>query len=143
MANPTPSHNPTDALGTAVVIELSGTGVTNITGNEYTVQLSVSATGFPATCTLTAVLEDAADATFTSGNSNVVNYISYNNPGANSAVSQNPNIASVGITSGVITALNPGQAVIEARFATTDENVNSNSLLPGFIYATVLVVVGP
>jgi|SRR5882762_9644082 len=144
MANPSPSHNPTDALGTPVVIELSGTGVTNITGNEYAVTLSVSAANsVPATTTLTAVLEDANDATFTSGNSNVVNYFSYNNPGSNSAVLQNPNIASVGLTSGVITALNPGQAVIEARFASIDENISSNSLMPGFIYSTIIVTVFP
>ena len=103
----------------------------------------MSANVFPATCTLTATLKDVAGSTFSSGNSNVVNFISYNNPGVNTAVSQNPNVASVGLTSGVITALNPGQAVIEAEFATTDENISSNSLLPGKIYSQILVVVGP
>ncbi len=162
MANPSPSHNPTDGLGTAAVIILSGTGVTAInTGgvSQYKVTLSVSATVNPATTTLTAVLKDIAGSTFTSGNSNVVKYFSYANPSAPGttapagSVSQDPNVCSVGVTSGVITALHPGQGVVEARFATTDENITysdsggsapaANALSPGTIYSQILVTVGP
>jgi hypothetical protein len=124
MANPTPQPNPTTGIGTAARVRMSGTGITQITGNEYTVTLGVVGM---TTTTVTPLIQDVAGSAFTSGNSNIAQY-----------VSRSPSIATVGATSGIITAVSTGQAEIEVQYATFD---GTNSVLVDKIYATVLSTV--
>lgn len=149
MANPSPQHNPTDGLGTATQITLTAAAqalTTVIAGRVYTVTLSVSATGFASSTTLTATIKDVGGSAFTSGNGNAVSYKSYNNPSAGAPswlhLSQfagyAADVASVSTPAGVITALAPGQAVIEAKFPTFDTTDGVD-----FVYVHVIVTVVP
>lgn len=149
MANPSPQPTPTSGVGTAVKIALSASTealTTIVAAREYSVTLSLSATGHAATTTLTATVQDVAGTTFTSGNSNVVKFKSYNNPSNGSPAwhrtsnfsGYSDDVASVGLTSGVITALAVGQAVIEAYFPTFDTTDGTD-----LIFTQVLVNVIP
>lgn len=166
MANPSPQHNPTDGLGVAAYVQVTGTGITNRAGGglttgtemtgagypngqgiggvastnhpvaQYALSLSVSASGgLAATCQLTTVLKDVANTTYSTSNSGNTVYKSYNNPAAGSPswyrpspgttggttgnTTYNASVASVSST-GLITALFPGQAIIEVQFPTFD-----------------------
>ena len=142
MANPVPQHNPTDGLNVAAVVTVAGTGITKVGsqvallagtttgGHQYHLDLSVSgAGGYAATCQLTTTIVDVKGTTYTPVNSVV--YKSYNDPtGAffnpsvlvlnNSSPKYSALIASVS-AGGLITALNPGQAIIEVQFPTFDD----------------------
>lgn len=123
MANPSPQHNPTDGIGTAVKIALSGTGlVTIVAAREYSVPLSLTGT---TTVAVTATVQDAAGTTFSSGNSNVVTWVSYET-----------GVATVD-SSGNVTAVAKGQAVIEAQFPSFDTTDGVDK-----IYVQLLVSVG-
>lgn len=150
MGNPSPQPTPTTGLGTATKIALSASAValtTIVAAREYAVTLSL---GSSATTTLSATVEDVGGNAFTSGNSNVVKFKSYGNPSAGSpswyrpsAGAAGPNtynadVASVGATSGVITALHVGQCIVEASFPTFDGTDGED-----FIYAQVIVTVTP
>ena len=136
MANPVPQHTPTDGLGVAAVVTVAGAGISKVGsqvallagttagGHQYHLDLSVSsAGGYAATCQLTTTIVDVKGNTYTPVNSVV--YKSYNDPtgawynpkpfGSYSAV-----VASVS-ASGLITALNPGQAIIEVQFPAFDD----------------------
>jgi hypothetical protein len=126
MANPSPQPTPTSGVGTAVKIALSAAAealTTIVAAREYSVTLSLSATGHAATTTLTSVIQDVAGTTFTSGNSNSVSYKSYNTAQA-----------TVNASTGLITAVAVGQAVIEAKFPTFDTTDGID-----FVFAQVLV----
>ncbi len=135
MANPNPQHNPTDGLNTAAIITLTGTNVTAlVVGHLYSVPLNVGASPNPATVALTALKRDVTNAnTFTSGNSNVVIWKSYNT-------------AQATVSAGTITAVAPGQAIIEAQFPTFDNTEGTDTATGNprdMIYTQVIVTVGP
>lgn len=122
MANPSPQHNPTDGLGTAAQITLTGTGVsTLVAGHLYSVSLSLSGT---STVALTAAVKDIGGTGFTTGNANSVTWFS-----------GNAYVATV--AAGTVTAVNKGQAVVEARFPTFDTTDGTD-----FVYVMILVNVG-
>lgn len=134
MPNPNPQHNPTDGLGIAAFVQVAGTGVTaNLTvaanrpnpGN-YKLTLSVSASGFPATCQLTASLVDVSNAAYTPSGS--FTYKSYNT--AQATVSG----------SGLITSVAAGQAIIEVQFPTFD---STTGIITGMEYTQIVVQVIP
>lgn len=123
MANPSPQHNPTDGLGTAVKIALSGTGLTTIVAaREYSASLSLGGT---STIALTATVQDNAGNTFASGNGNSVTWHSYNTDVAT-------------VSAGTVTAVKAGQAVIEASFPTFDSTDGVDK-----IYVQAVIQVGP
>ena len=171
MANPNPQHVPTDGLGVAAYITLSGSNgnstITNSSGGanqsngnngqgigpgtaatgtepvaQYALTLSVGANGgYETSLVCLAKLVDVANSQYTPVNSIVVK--SYNNPSAGSPAWYKPsNFAgysadvasvsdtasiSVGSESFVITALNPGQAIIEVLFPTFDNNLGNQT----------------
>jgi hypothetical protein len=117
----------------------------------------VSATGYAATCQLTATAVDVKNNAYTTVNSFV--YKSYNDPAAGSPAWYNPkpgtsggitgnttynaNVASVS-SSGLITALNPGTAIIEVQFPVFDNDIGdqSNTGNPNeMIYSQIIVTV--
>jgi len=191
MANPNPQHNPTDGLGVAAYINLSGSNglsvITNPSGGstvhpgtnggngqgigatagssfpqgQYALTLSVGANGgYETSLVCLATLVDVKDNAYSPVGEIVVK--SYNNPSAGSPAFYRPsNFAgysadvasvsdtasiSVGSESFVITALNPGQAIIEVQFPTFD-NTEGDSSGTGnpfdMIYAQVVVTVIP
>jgi len=88
MANPSPAHNPTDGLGSAVYVQLSGTNVTpyltpsanHPNPAHYSVTLSLSgAGGFASSVVITPSLVDVSDAAYAATAASWV-YNSYNNP---------------------------------------------------------------
>ena len=171
MANPNPQHTPTDGLGVAAYVTLSGSSGSSViynssgganqsngnngqgigpgtaaTGTEpvaqYALTLSVGANGgYETSLVCLAKLVDVANSQYTPVNSIVVK--SYNNPSAGSPAWYKPsNFAgysadvasvsdtasiSVGSESFVITALNPGQAIIEVLFPTFDNNLGNQT----------------
>lgn len=104
---------------------------TNHPNAQYTLQLSLSSktiggTSYAKTCQLTTVLKDVANTTYTPVGSPT--YKSYNDPDAGSPSWFKPSpfagysdgsVASVS-SSGLITALALGQAIIEVQFPTFD-----------------------
>lgn len=172
MANPNPQHNPTDGLGVAAVVLLSGTGLTQVGsqvllsaghtvgGHQYALTLSLSATGHAATCQLTTTEVDVLGNSYSAVNSPT--YKSYGDP-ANSAssapawynpsnfsdgtVSYNPNVASVS-SSGLITSRHVGQCIVEVQFPTFDNvqspETDANTGNPkDMIYSQIIVTVIP
>ena len=168
MANPSPAHNPTDGLGSAVVVIVAGTGITKVGnqvalsagtttgGHQYALSLNVGGTPNPATCQLTVTLVDVKGNTY-SALVNAVTYKSYNDPvGAfynpslivlnNTSPKYSALVASVS-ASGLITALNPGQAIIEVQFPCFDEvqspETDSDTGNPkDMIYSQIICTVG-
>lgn len=162
MSNPNPQHNPTDGLGVAARVRLSGSGVTQIAGNEYSVSLSISnASPLSDTVTVTVEIEDVAGSAY----SNVGEVVtkSYNNPSAGSPSwykpsaaspysNQSADVASVAAATSagdltmVVTGLNVGQAIVEFQFPTFD-NTEGNDSATGnpkdMIYAQLIVTVEP
>lgn len=173
MANPNPQHVPTDGLGVAAYVQVTGTNITNTAGGQgkaqgttgvgalgqgvgagaptsgvfpvaqYALTLSLSAATvngvtYADTCQLTTVLKDVKNNTYTTANTANIVYKSYNDPAAGSPswyrpsngisgngllanqVAYNANVASVSST-GLITGLVKGQAVIEVQFPTFDD----------------------
>ena len=110
-------------------IALSGTGVTQVKGNVYTVQLSLSGT---STVDLTAAFKDSAGTTVTP--SGTETYVSYN---AGTGAGDVARVATVD-SSGVITAVHKGQAIIECQYPAFDLD-GVNPLAEGMIYAQVIV----
>lgn len=128
---------------------------------QYSLTLSVAAAGgYETSLVCLAKLVDVANTQYTPVNSIVVK--SYNNPSAGSPAWYRPsNFAgysadvasvsdtasiSVGSESFVITALNPGQAIVEVQFPTFD-NTNGDSSSNGdpvdMIYVQIVVTVIP
>jgi hypothetical protein len=138
--NPNPQHVPTDGLGVAAQIALSGgTGAsalsTIVAAREYAITLSVSATGtYETTAALTAALQDIKGNAYTPSASNSFVARSENNPSAGSPAwyrpsafaGYNADVASVAVSGGQpnatvsITALHPGTATVEVFFPTFD-----------------------
>jgi hypothetical protein len=160
LANPNPQHVPTDGLGVAAYVQVTGTNLTSPSGGttvhpgssstlingqgvgataggvfpqaQYALTLSLSgaAPNF-STCQLTTVLKDVKNNTYSTSNSANIVYRSYNDPAAGSPAwyrpsngtagpaTYNANVASVSST-GLITAISKGQAVIEVLFPTFD-----------------------
>lgn len=128
---------------------------------QYALTLSVAAAGgYESSLVCLATLKDVANSAYSPNGEIVVK--SYNNPSAGSpswyrpsnfagysadvaSVSDTASI-SVGSESFVITALNPGQAIIEVQFPTFD-NTEGNSSGTGnpfdMIYAQIVVTVLP
>jgi hypothetical protein len=170
VSNPNPQHNPTDGLGVAAYVQVTGTNITNCSGGgltpatestandsrglngqgygavagvratppgtsypnaQYTLQLSLGSktyggVAYFSTCQLTTVLKDVANVTYSPAGSPT--YKSYNDPDAGSPSWFRPSVfagysdgsvASVS-SSGLITALAVGQAIIEVQFPTFD-----------------------
>jgi hypothetical protein len=189
MANPNPQHTPTDGLGVAAYVTLSGSsgssvihnssgGANKSNGNngqgigpgtaasgsfpvaQYSLTLSVSAAGgYASSLAVTAALKDVSNSAYTPVGTIVAK--SYNNPSAGSPAWYNPSnfagysadVASVsesGVSSSnevfTITALNPGQAIVECQFPTFD-NTNGDYSQTGnpkdMIYVQVVVTVIP
>lgn len=206
MANPSPQDSPTDGLGVAAYIALTGTNLTNraqggltvateatpndttglngqgygaIAGNatsykpvaQYHLQLSLSSasyggTSYHNTCTITAVLKDVENASYTKASStDKVVWKSYNNPDSGAPQWYNPSplsgydgdVASAAWASdtatggtGLITAISAGQAIIEVLFPTFNEIQNPaiSPVSPTYVspratvgYITVQIVV--
>lgn len=183
--NPNPQHTPTDGLGVAAYVQLSGSsGSSVIESNgaafpgqgdgavpsgtrpvaQYGLTLSVSAAGgYVTSLAAIASLVDAQNNPYDPSDLDQFTAISYNNPSAGSPewynpsnfAGYNPNVASVaasgisGSTAGItITALNPGQAVIEVAFATFDNTLGNTAQPPADqpvmkIYVQVVVTVIP
>ena len=170
MANPNPQHVPTDGLGVAAYVQVTGTNITNCASGGLTVATEATAndtrglngqgygavassskpvganaqyaltlylggktyggTVYSDTCQLTTVLKDVHDVTYVSWVGSPV-YKSYNDPQAGSPAwyrpsngtagpeTYNANVASVSST-GLITGLAVGQAIIEVQFPTFD-----------------------
>lgn len=184
MANPNPQHTPTDGLGVAAYVQLSGSSgssvITNPSGGstahggsvqgtngqgigataggsgsattapgfpngQYALTLSVSAAGgFASSLAVTARLADVLNNTYTPVG-NIVT-VSYNNPSTDgdgdTPAWYNPSnfagysadIASVSeatVSAGnevfTITALHPGQAIIECQFPTFDNTLGNGA----------------
>ena len=166
--NPNPQHNPTDGLGVAAYVQVSGTNVVNNSGGagsadggigttsgavqgqgigacpstnhpnaQYLLVLSlgsktVNGVSYHSTCQLTTALVDVSDAPYT-GLQNPT-YKSYADPAAGSPAwyrpsvfsdssstspAYNGSVASVS-SSGLITALAVGEAIIEVQYPTFD-----------------------
>lgn len=115
--------NPTTGVGTAAKIALTGTGVTHIAGNQYSVSLSLTGT---TSVVLTATIQDVLGATFNSANSNSTTWKSYNT-------------AQATVSAGTVTAVALGQAYVEAQFPTFD---GTTGIATGMVYAQILVTVG-
>lgn len=202
MANPNPQHTPTDGLGVAAYITLSGSsgssvihnssgGANQSNGNngqgigpgtaasgtkpvaQYSLTLSVGAAGgFASSLAVTAALKDVGNNAYTPVG-NIVT-VSYNNPSTDgdgdTPAWYNPSnfsgysadVASVSeasVSSGnevfTITALNPGQAIIECQFPTFDNTLGNGATgatdggspmqqnPTNMIYAQVVVTVIP
>lgn len=189
MANPNPQHNPTDGLGVAAYVTLSGSsgssvihnssgGANQTNGNngqgigpgtaasgtkpvaQYSLTLSVAAAGgYASSLAVTAALVDVANSAYTPVNTIVVK--SYNNPSAGSPAWYRPSnfagysadVASVTeatVSAGnevfTITALNPGQAIVECQFPTFDNTTGDSSGTGDpvdMIYVQVVVTVIP
>jgi len=189
--NPNPQHNPTDGLGVAAYVTVSGSngnsvinnssgGANKTNGNngqgigpgtaasgnfpvaQYSLTLSVGANGgYETALVCLATLKDVGNNAYSPVGSIVVK--SYNNPSAGSPTWYNPsNFAgysadvasvsdtasiSVGSESFVITALNPGQAIVEVQFPTFDNtngdagNEQENPI--DMIYVQIVVTVIP
>ena len=175
MSNPVPQHTPTDGLGVAAFVHVSGTNVTSPSGGttvhpgavsatglaagqgigatagsgfpvaQYQLTLSVSgASGYSATETLTASLVDVSNTAYSSTQTAV--WLSYGNPSAGSPswyrpsngtsggitgnTTYNANVASVtalGQLTATITALNPGQCIVEVSFPTFDNTIGNQA----------------
>jgi len=206
--NPNPQHTPTDGLGVAAYVQLSGgTGASALSdrsggslvhpgtnggdgqgigatagpssgpGNfpvaQYAITLSVSGAGtYETSAVLTAYAVDVQNNVYEPSDLDAFTAWSQNNPSAGSPAwynpsnfaGYNPNVASVseaGISGSseaiTITALNPGQAIVEVCFATFDNtlglanpNVNNAPYVPPVeqqplmkIYTQVVVTVIP
>ena len=157
MPNPNPQHNPTDGLGVAALINLSGgvggSAISTIVANqEYAITLSLSSAGtFHNTAALTAAIKDVKGNAYSpSGNAGSK---SYNNPSAGSPAwlhlsnfgSYNPNVVSVANSGGngltvTLTAIAVGNAVVEVSFPTYD---NSESAPAEKIVSIINVTVIP
>jgi hypothetical protein len=151
MANPSPAHNPTDGLGSAAFVQMSGTGVTAVltpSANHpnpahYRVNLSVSgANGVPSSVVVTPSLVDVANTAYGSTAASWV-YRSYNDPQVTEASFQtgpgNPtnlwpkptqtaklcSVGASGAATVTVTALSPGKAVVEAVYPTFDGSIGS------------------
>lgn len=125
MANPSPQHTPTDGLGTATQVTLSGTGVSQVVGNVYKVSLNVGGSPNPSSVAMSSAVKDVGANAFSSGNSNSVTY-----------KSADASVASV--SSNTITAVKAGQVVVDASFPTFDTTDGTDK-----IYAQILVQVAP
>jgi hypothetical protein len=192
--NPNPQHTPTDGLGVAAYITLSGgtgaSALTNCSGGslthpgttggngqgigataggvfpvaQYAITLSVSGAGtYETTALLTADLVDVQNNQYAPSDLDQFTAISYNNPSAGSPSWYRPSnfagysadVASVsaagisGSTSAIsVTALNPGQAIVEVAFATFDNTIGNTAQPPADqpvmkIYVQVIVTVIP
>ena len=185
--NPNPQHNPTDGLGVAAYILLSGSNGSSVIHNssggagtangnngqgigpgtagpnaQYSLTLSVAAAGgYETSLVCLASLIDVGKNAYSPVGEIVVK--SYNNPSAGSPAWFNPsNFAgysadvasvsdtasiSVGSESFVITALNPGQAIVEVQFPTFDNTNgdagNEQENPSDMIYAQIVVTVLP
>ena len=106
MANPNPQHTPTDGLGVAAYVQISGSTDGSVVGPvgteqpgqgngasasgsnpvaQYAVTLSVSSSGgYAQTLTATASLVDAQNNAYTPAYGDTFTAISYNNPSAGS-----------------------------------------------------------
>jgi hypothetical protein len=131
---------------------------------QYAITLSVSAAGtYETTADLTALLVDVQNNPYDPSDLDQFTAVSYNNPSAGSPSWYRPSnfagysadVASVaaagisGSTAGItVTALNPGQAVVEVAFATFDNTLGNSAQPPADqplmkIYVQVLVTVIP
>jgi hypothetical protein len=146
MANPSPAHNPTDGLGSAVYVQLSGTNVipyltpsaNHPNPAHYSVTLSLSgAGGFASSVVITPSLVDVSDAAYAATAASWV-YNSYNNPQVTEASFQtgpgNPtnldpkptqtaklcSVSASGASTVTVTGLSYGKAVIEVVYPTFD-----------------------
>lgn len=183
--NPSPQHNPTDGLGVAAYIQLSGSSGSSVVeaigtafsgqgkgaspsgtnpNAQYGLTLSVSGSGgYASSLAVTAALFDAKNNPYVPSDQDSWTAISYNDPSSGSPAWYRPsnygsysaNIASVvaGGTSGstnsaTVTALNPGQAIIEIAFATFDNTLGNTAQPPADqpvmkIYQQIVVQVIP
>lgn len=165
MANPNPQHTPTDGLGVAAYVKLSGTGITDLIqdngGSEvasvYALTLSLSASGgHQSACVATASAVDAGGNAYTPvGNFtaksfndpaagspawyNPSNFAGYN-PSVVSAVASSTNDATI-----TITALAVGTGVVEVAFPTFDNTLGTDPQgePKNFVYVQVQVTVIP
>ncbi len=188
--NPNPQHTPTDGLGVAAYVQLSGSSGSSViesngaafpgqgTGAvpsgthpvaQYGLTLSVSgAGGYASSLVVTADAVDAQNNLYQPSDLDSFTAVSYNNPSQGSPAwynpsnfaGYNPNVASVA-TAGIsgsseavtITALHPGQAIVEVAFATFDNTLGAANSAAGAdtvesqplmkIYVQVVVVVIP
>jgi hypothetical protein len=170
MANPNPQHTPTDGLGVAAYVTLSGSNgssvITNSSGGsnksngnngqgigpgtaasgafpvaQYALTLSVSAAGgYASSLAVTAALKDVSNSAYTPVGNIVAK--SYNNPSAGSPSWYRPSnfagysadvasVAEASVSAGnevfTITALNPGQAIVECAFPTFDNTLGNQA----------------
>lgn len=150
MANPNPAHNPTDGLGSACVVQCSGTGVTALhtpttskpNPGPYSVTLSLSAAGgFASSVVVTPTLVDVANTAYSATAASWV-YQSYNNPAITEttfsslspSISYTAKIASVsasGSSTVTVTGLAKGQAIIEIDYPTYDNTEGTYSVSLG------------
>lgn len=167
-----PSSNPTTGVGVIAYVQATATPValTNTSGGSGSAQGTngqgigaVPSTNHPVaqyavtlslanspTTTVTAVLKDVANTTVTSSNGNVAVFKSYNNFSQTEttfsslapAISYSAKVASVNASTGLITALAKGQAIIEVQFATFDntEGVFTQTGNPKDFVAVQIVV---
>jgi hypothetical protein len=155
MPNPTPQHNPTDGLGVAAEINLTG-GVggsaisTLVANQQYAITLSLSSAGtFHNTAALTAAIKDAKGNAYTpSGNAGSIAYVAPPTAGffkPSNFGSYNARIVSVANSGGngltvTLTSVAVGQAVVEVNFPTFD---NSEAATAEKVYALINVTVIP
>ena len=168
--NPVPQSNPTNGIGVAAYVQLSGTGLVaneTVAANKpnpgnYSLTLSLTSSGgHQLYCTATASLVDVSNNTSTySVYDPQQNFIaeSYNDPANGSPAwykpsafaGYNASVASAAAsgTNGstiTITALAVGQAIIEVSFPTFDNTIGNSQ--PGqpinMIYTQVVVTVVP
>ena len=175
--NPNPQHNPTDGLGVGAYVTLldNNTGPSKLTkvgsqvalspgnavgGTQYAVTLSVAGlpNGTAQTCQLVPLIVDVKGNTYSA--INTPTYKGYGTPPnspwynpkpysdtTSTSPAYNANVATVS-SSGLITAVAPGQIIVEVQFPTFDDvmtpETNTNTGNPTMmIDAQVIVTVVP
>lgn len=157
------SSNPTTGLGVAAYVTCSASAVAltkvgsqvalsagkTVGGNQYAVTLSLANS---PTTTVTAVITDVLGNTVSQGGVAPV-FKSYNYPsfsgynpsnGSINGKTYQSRVASVNASSGVITAQNIGQAIIEVQYATFSNTLGTQASTGNpqeMIYAQIIVTV--
>lgn len=158
MSNPNPAHNPTDGLGSACYVQLSGTGVTALhtpstnhpNSAPYTVNLSLSsAGGLSSSVVVTPTLVDVSNTAYSATAASWV-FKSYNNPQITEttfsslapSIAYTAKIASTsadGNTTCTVTGLAKGQAIVEFIYPTfdnTEGNISTSTGVSGGVVST-------
>jgi hypothetical protein len=157
MANPNPQHNPTDGLGVAAVVLVSGTGVTKVGnqtatsagttpgGHQYALSMNIGGTPAAATCQLTTTITDVKGTTYSTVGSPVYKAYCPASAPAHPATVGSPDLVATVSGSGLITAVAKGVVIVEVQFPTYDNTEGADTTTSNpkdMIYSQIIVTVG-